>query len=84
MIHLLVSIVVGGIAGFVAGQLWKGSGFGIPINVILGIVGAAIMGWLFNFFGVSRFIPNAFYIEYFIAGVLGALLLLYIGRLIKK
>ncbi len=46
-------IIIGGIAGWLAGKLMKGGGFGIVINVLLGIVGSVIGGWLFGLAGIT-------------------------------
>jgi len=48
-----LSIVIGCLAGFIAGKLMRGGGFGIIINLILGIIGGAVGGWLFQLLGVS-------------------------------
>jgi uncharacterized membrane protein YeaQ/YmgE (transglycosylase-associated protein family) len=45
-------IIIGGIAGWLAGKLIKGGGFGIVVNVLLGIVGSVIGGWLFGLVGI--------------------------------
>jgi uncharacterized membrane protein YeaQ/YmgE (transglycosylase-associated protein family) len=46
-------IIIGGIAGWLAGKLMKGGGFGIVVNVLLGIVGSVIGGWLFGLAGIT-------------------------------
>jgi uncharacterized membrane protein YeaQ/YmgE (transglycosylase-associated protein family) len=46
-------IVIGGIAGWLAGKLMKGGGFGIVVNVLLGIVGSVVGGWLFGLAGIT-------------------------------
>lgn len=46
-------IVIGGIAGWLAGKLMKGGGFGIIVNVLLGIVGSVVGGWLFGLAGIT-------------------------------
>jgi len=50
---IILSIVIGCLAGFIAGKLMRGGGFGIIINLILGIIGGAVGGWLFQLLGVS-------------------------------
>ena len=45
---LLYSLLVGGCAGWLAGKIIKGGGFGLLINIILGIVGGLVAGWLFG------------------------------------
>lgn len=47
-------MIVGAVSGWLAGQLWKGSGFGIIGNIVVGIVGAVIGGWLAGKLGISE------------------------------
>ena len=49
---LLIALLIGAIAGFLAGQIIKGHGFGIVGNIIVGIVGALIFGFLFGNFNL--------------------------------
>jgi uncharacterized membrane protein YeaQ/YmgE (transglycosylase-associated protein family) len=44
---MLGSIIIGGIAGWIAGKIMKGGGFGILINILLGIVGGVVGRWIF-------------------------------------
>jgi uncharacterized membrane protein YeaQ/YmgE (transglycosylase-associated protein family) len=50
---LLVWLVIGAIAGWLAGVIVKGYGFGIVGNIIVGIVGAFVGGWLFGQLGIT-------------------------------
>ena len=50
---LIILIVVGAIAGWLAGQIVKGMGFGLIGNIVVGIVGAFIGTWLLGFLGIS-------------------------------
>src|SRR5437016_792642 len=52
---LLVFLVIGLIAGWLAGVLFKGSGFGILGEIIVGMVGAEIGGWVFYRLGLSAY-----------------------------
>ena len=78
---MLYSIIIGGAAGWLAGKLMKGGGFGILINVLLGIGGGFVGGWLFNQFGIS--IMEGL-VGDLIEGVIGAVVILFIAGLIKK
>lgn len=71
--------VIGGVAGMLAGILMKGKGFGILLNIVLGISGAILSGWLSKFVGIS-FHGN---IGQFIAALLGAVLILFVLKKIK-
>jgi uncharacterized membrane protein YeaQ/YmgE (transglycosylase-associated protein family) len=75
---LLWFIIIGAIAGWLAGQFMKGSGFGLLGDIIVGIIGAFIGGWVFGKLGL--------HIGYGLVGSLivafiGAVLLLFIVRL---
>ena len=50
---ILAWIVLGLIAGFIGSKLVTKSGEGVFLDIVLGIVGAVVGGWLFNFFGAS-------------------------------
>ncbi|HPD94135.1 MAG: GlsB/YeaQ/YmgE family stress response membrane protein [Rhodobacter sp.] len=69
------AIVVGGLAGWIASQVMK-SNTGILVNIVLGIVGAAVASWLFGFLGVAF----SGILGYLIAGFLGGSILIWIGR----
>lgn len=50
---LLSSLIIGLIAGWLAGLLYKGSGFGILGNIVVGLVGSIVGTWLAGFFGIA-------------------------------
>jgi uncharacterized membrane protein YeaQ/YmgE (transglycosylase-associated protein family) len=76
----IAAIIIGGIAGWLAEQFMK-SQMGLLMNIILGIIGAAVAGWLFGLIGVS-FGPG--WIGYLIAGFIGAVILIFVGRAIRQ
>ena len=78
---LLYSLLIGAIAGWLAGKIMKGGGFGLLINIILGIVGGAVGNWLFRVLDVSI---GSGAISDIITGVIGAVALLFIAGLFKK
>ena len=78
---LIVFIVVGAIAGWLAGQLVKGYGFGLIGNIVVGIVGAFIAGWLFPAIGISI---GSGIIAAIIHATIGAVILLVLLRLVKQ
>jgi len=78
---LLVFLIVGAIAGWLAGLLVKGFGFGLLGNIVVGIVGAFIAGWLFPTIGISLGSGIAAAI---IHATIGAVILLVLIRLIKR
>ncbi len=48
-------IVIGIIAGWLTGKIMRGAGYGILMDLILGLVGAVIGGWIFGLLGISAF-----------------------------
>jgi uncharacterized membrane protein YeaQ/YmgE (transglycosylase-associated protein family) len=50
---LLIWLLIGAIAGWLAGLLVKGGGFGLVGNIVVGVLGAFVGGWLFPHFGVA-------------------------------
>ena len=50
---ILVSIVIGAIAGWLAGQLFRGAGFGLVGNIVVGILGAVVASYLLPMVGVA-------------------------------
>lgn len=73
------AIIVGGIAGWLAEQFMK-SNLGLLMNIILGIVGAALASVLFGLVGIGF----GGWLGYLIAGFIGAVILIAIGRAIKR
>ncbi|REE83598.1 putative membrane protein YeaQ/YmgE (transglycosylase-associated protein family) [Lutibacter oceani] len=78
---MLYSIIIGGIAGWLAGKLMKGGGFGLVKNIILGIIGGFVGGWLFNILGIYTFHGE---LGDLLEGVIGAVAILFVADLIKK
>lgn len=78
--HLLLFLVIGIVAGFLAGKIMKGKGFGLLGDLIVGVIGSFIGYWIFGLLGVA----SGGIIGALIAALIGALLLLYIARLVKR
>jgi uncharacterized membrane protein YeaQ/YmgE (transglycosylase-associated protein family) len=78
---LIVLLIVGAIAGWLAGQIVRGFGFGLVGNIVVGIIGAVIAGWLFPRLGISL---GGGIIGSIIAAAIGAVILLFIIGLIKR
>ncbi len=78
---LLAWLIVGAVAGWLAGLIVKGYGFGLIGNIIVGIVGAVIAGWLFPRLGISLGVGM---IAAIINAVIGAVILLVIVGLIRR
>ncbi|HLV88830.1 MAG TPA: GlsB/YeaQ/YmgE family stress response membrane protein [Candidatus Sulfotelmatobacter sp.] len=73
-------IVVGLIAGWAAGKIMKGGGYGVVVDILLGIVGAVIGGWLAGMLGIHA----GGFIGTILIAILGAVFLIWLTRLIKK
>lgn len=53
LVALLVFLAIGAIAGWLARNILKGGGFGIPGNIVIGVVGAVVGGWAFGLPGIE-------------------------------
>ena len=78
---LLWFLVVGLVAGWLAGILVKGGGFGLVGDLIVGVIGAFLGGFLFSTFGVSM---GGGLVGSLVVATVGAVVLLFIVRLIKR
>ena len=78
--NLLIFLLIGALAGWLAGLVMKGRGLGVLGNIIVGVIGAFLGGWLLPMLGVS-FGGN---IGLFITAFIGAVILLAIVGLIKR
>ncbi len=77
---VIIFLLIGALSGWLAGVIMKGGGFGLIGNIAVGVVGAFLGGWLLSKLGLS--IGGDF--GGFITAVIGAVILLFIVRLIKK
>lgn len=77
---LIVFLIIGGVAGWLAGMIIKGFGFGIVGNVIVGIVGAFLAGFILPAIGISI---GGGILGSIINATIGAVILLFIIKLIR-
>jgi uncharacterized membrane protein YeaQ/YmgE (transglycosylase-associated protein family) len=70
---IIIACVIGAIAGWLAGLLVQGTGFGLVGDIVVGILGALIAGFLFPMLGITLTLGG---------GVLGAIILAFIGAVI--
>lgn len=77
---LLIFIAIGAVAGWLAGLIMRGGGFGLIGNIVVGVVGAFVGGFAFSFLGISA----GGLIGSIITAVVGAVILLFIISLIKR
>jgi len=78
---IIVWLIVGAIAGWLAGMVVKGGGYGLVGDIIVGIIGALIAGWLLPQLGI---IIGGGIIAAIINAFIGAVILLIILRLVKR
>jgi len=78
--NLVLFLVVGLVAGWLARRIMKGSGLGLVGDLVVGVIGAFLGVWLFGLLGISA----GGILGLLVASIVGALLLLYVLRLIKK
>jgi uncharacterized membrane protein YeaQ/YmgE (transglycosylase-associated protein family) len=77
---LIIFLLIGAVAGWLAGQIMRGGGFGLVGDIVVGIIGALIGGWLFGALGFHA----VGLIGSIIAATVGAIILLAVLRLIKR
>ena len=78
---MLIWIIVGALAGWLAGLVVRGFGFGLVGNIIVGILGAILGGWLLAQFGVAF---TTGIVNTILTATLGAVVLLLIVRVLKR
>lgn len=78
---LIIFLIIGAIAGWLAGQLMRGGGFGLIGNIIVGIVGAFVAGWLLP--GLGIYIGGT-YVAEVINAAIGAIIVLFVVGLLKR
>ena len=74
-------ILIGLVAGWLAGQFMKGGGFGMVGDIVVGVLGALLGGWLFSALGISS---GGSLIGSIIVATIGAIVLIFLLRLIKR
>jgi len=77
----IIWIIVGAIAGWLAGMVVKGGGFGLIGDIVVGIVGAVIAGWLLPQLGI---VIGSGFVAAIIDAFIGAVILLVIIKLVKR
>ena len=80
MTGLIIFLAIGALAGWIAGNVMKGRGFGLIGNVVVGIVGALLGGFLFSLLGIAA----GGLIGSTITATIGAIVLLYVVGIVKK
>jgi uncharacterized membrane protein YeaQ/YmgE (transglycosylase-associated protein family) len=78
---MIYAILVGLIAGWLAGQVMRGGGYGILVDILLGLVGGLIGGWLFGALGIY---PGGGALGSIVVAFVGAVILVAVSRAIKR
>ena len=80
---IIAWLILGGIAGFIASKIVNKQGEGLLLNIVLGVVGAEIGGWVFRLFGMSG--VTGLNVYSLLVAVLGAVVILFIyHQLIRR
>ena len=82
MVNLIFVLIVGLVAGWLAGKIMKGKGFGLIGDLTVGVVGAVIGNWIFIMLGFSVY-GNGL-VGSILVALIGALILLFAVRMFKK
>ena len=77
---IIISLLLGCLAGFCAGKLMKGGGFGIIMNCVLGLFGGALGGWSFDMLGIEW----GGLLGQLGTAIIGAVVILWIASFFKK
>lgn len=78
--NLILFLVVGVVAGWMAGRIMKGGGFGLLGDMVVGVIGAFVGGWVFGLLGIA----TGGILGLLITALVGALVLLFVIRLVKR
>ena len=76
---LIISLLIGAVAGWLAGQVMRGAGFGLVVNIIVGMIGALVAGWLF-----PSFLPITGIAGSIVQSTIGAIIVLAAVGLVKR
>jgi uncharacterized membrane protein YeaQ/YmgE (transglycosylase-associated protein family) len=78
---IIAWLIIGAVAGWLAGLIVRGGGYGIIGDIVVGIIGSVLFGWLF---GASGMMVGSGMIGSIVAAVIGAVILIFALRLISR
>ncbi|AWY01369.1 transglycosylase [Marinomonas primoryensis] len=78
--EIFAFLVIGALAGWLAGQFVKGAGFGLVGNIVIGVVGSFVGGFTFQLLGLY----SGSFLGSLLTATVGAIILLYVVRLAKS
>ncbi len=80
---LLIWLVIGALAGWIAGEIFRGAGFGLVGNIVVGIIGAVVAGFLLPALGLSFGTGNPF-VTNVLYGVIGGVISLFVISMVRR
>ena len=83
IVAVLITLAIGAVAGWLAGLLVEGAGFGLLWNILIGIAGAFVAGWLFPRLGLGLTLGGGIVVA-IVSATLGAVVLLLVVNLIQR
>jgi uncharacterized membrane protein YeaQ/YmgE (transglycosylase-associated protein family) len=78
--NVIFWLIIGALAGWIAGNVMRGGGFGLLGNIVVGIVGALVGGWVFGLLGIAA----GGTLGSLVTAVVGACVLLFLVSLVKR
>ena len=78
---MIILLAIGAIAGWIAGLIMKGGGYGLITNIILGVLGSLVGGWLFDFLDIET---GAGFGGSLITAVAGAIVVLWLAKVFNR
>jgi len=78
---IIIWLIIGGVAGWLAGLIVRGGGFGVLGDIVVGIIGSVIFGWLF---GASGYAVGSGVIGSILSAAIGAIILIFVLRLVTR
>jgi uncharacterized membrane protein YeaQ/YmgE (transglycosylase-associated protein family) len=82
MMGIIAALIIGGIAGWLAGKIVRGAGFGLIGNIVIGIIGAFLAGWLLPQLGVN--LGSGGWVREIINATIGGVVILVILSLVRR
>ena len=79
---IIAALIIGGIAGWLAGLIVRGAGFGLIGNIVIGIIGAVVAGWLLPQLNIN--IGNPGWVREIINATIGGVIVLVVIALIRR
>lgn len=78
---MIYSIIVGLVAGWLAGQVMKGGGYGVLMDIVLGLIGGVLGGWVFGALGIW---PGGGIVGSIVVAFVGAVIFVGLTRMLRR